>query len=353
MKRLQVCVLAVLSILIMGGCKTTTEDEVKQDSCFPETIYMEADRVTVDCELEIDDGSRNQQKQLPGVDGEIYPDAENAYQTYVAGKEVKEEYHDEGSAGLPDRDSYIFLEGGIMSVGPVFSFGTANSKYYSRAGTTKKENVNEYAEHPVSFMSGEEAVEQVKKALKDLGYSEEEFYFSYYSLNWETMKNVESRYADEGLIEADNIKDEWSEKDDAYLVYAFQKASDLPVYHRMMSITHELAFDTVDSAPVQAIYSTRGLEWINISNIYDFEGENEVQLQNIDSIIQVVTDKYNALLNDSTYLVNRSKLYVRVYLDENQDYKTSLIWYFEVQDDSGKKEVMLVDAVSGKEIYLP
>lgn len=353
MKRWRVCVLAALSILIMGGCKTTTENEVKQDARFPETIYMEADRVTVDCKLEIDDGSRNQQKQLPGVDGKIYTDAEKAYQTYVAEKEVKEEHHDEGSDGWPDSDSYIFLDGGTMTVGSTFAFGTANSKYYFRAGTTKEENVNEYAEHPVSFMSGEEAVDQVKKTLKDLGYPEEEFYFSYYSLNWETMKNVESRYADEGLIEAENIKDEWSEEDDAYLVYAFQKASDLPVYHQMMSITHELAFDTVDSAPVQAIYSTRGFEWMYISNIYDFEGENEVQLQNIDNIIHVVTDKYNALLNDSTYLVNRAKLYVRVYLDENQDYKTSLIWYFEVQDDSGKKEVMLVDAVSGKEIYLP
>ena len=58
-------------------------------------------------------------------------------------------------------------------------------------------------------------------------------------------------------------------------------------------------------------------------------------------------------MSESTYLVNRAKLYVRVFLDEKQDYKTSIIWYFEVQSDNGKKEVMLVDAVSGKEIYLP
>ena len=54
--------------------------------------------------------------------------------------------------------------------------------------TTREENVNDYVEHSVSFISGEEAVEQVKKALKVLGSSEEEFYFSCYSLNWEKMK---------------------------------------------------------------------------------------------------------------------------------------------------------------------
>lgn len=96
MKRLQVCMLAVLSTIMIVGCKTTTEDEAKQEDCFPEKIYIEANRVTVDCELEIDDGSRNQQKQLSEVGGEIYTKAENANQTYVVGKEVKDEYHDEG-----------------------------------------------------------------------------------------------------------------------------------------------------------------------------------------------------------------------------------------------------------------
>lgn len=353
MKKLQICVLVVLIAIMIGGCKTKPEDEVKQDVCFPENFFEEEGRVTVDCELEIGGDSRSRQRQLPQVRGERYSDIEKAYQIYAAGKDIEEEYHDEGTHGLPDRDSYVFYENGLMSVGPTFSFSTENAKYYSRVGAAREENVNDYTNHTVSFMSGEDAAEQIKKAIKDLGYSEEEFYFFYYPLNWETMRDIESKYVDEELIETGDVKDEWTSDDDAYFVYAFQKISNLPVYHRLMSITHELAFHTVDSAPVQAVYSTRGIEWLYISNIYDFEGEQDVQLQNIDSIIQVVTDKYNTLLSESTYLVNRAKLYVRVLLDEKQDYKTSIIWYFEVQSDNGKKEVMLVDAVSGKEIYLP
>ena len=54
---------------------------------------------------------------------------------------------------------------------------------------------------------------------------------------------------------------------DAYFIYGYQKYEDIPIFHEMMSIARSMAYDTPDNAPVQAIYSTRGIEYLNISGV--------------------------------------------------------------------------------------
>ena len=128
----------------------------------------------------------------------------------------------------------------------------------------------------------------------------------------------------------------------------------IPVFHELMSVAKQMADDSPDNAPVQAIYSARGLEELSINYIYDFKNEqNTVALKPFEEITSVVEAKYENLLNDSKYEITRAKLYERVYTGENQKYAEEPIWYFEVVENGNNKTVTLVNAETGKEINLP
>lgn len=62
-------------------------------------------------------------------------------------------------------------------------------------------------------------------------------------------------------------------------------------FHEMMSIARSMAYDTPDNAPVQAIYSTRGIEILDIGGVYEFEkGEQQVLLKPFEDIAAVVEE---------------------------------------------------------------
>lgn len=167
------------------------------------------------------------------------------------------------------------------------------------------------------------------------------------------MKNLEEQYLQEGRLTEEKRKESWSQEDDAYFIYGYQKYEDIPIFHEMMSIARSMAYDTPDNAPVQAIYSTRGIEILDISGVYEFEkGEQQVLLKPFEDIAAVVEEKFENILNDAEYEVTRAKFYERVYLDEGQKYKADPIWYFEVVENNISKSVTLINAETGKEIFL-
>ena len=65
------------------------------------------------------------------------------------------------------------------------------------------------------------------------------------------------------------------------------------IFHEMMSIARVMAYDTPDNAPIQAIYSTRGIETLDISGVYEFEkGKQQVTLKPFENIAAVVEEKF-------------------------------------------------------------
>ena len=89
------------------------------------------------------------------------------------------------------------------------------------------------------------------------------------------------------------------------------------------------------------------------AGVYEFEkGKQQVTLKPFEDIAAVVEEKFENILNDADYEVTRAKFYERVYLDEKQKYKADPIWYFEVVENNISKSVTLINAETGKEIFL-
>lgn len=102
-----------------------------------------------------------------------------------------------------------------------------------------------------------------------------------------------------------------------------------------------------------AVCSTRGIESLRVYGLYDFQEDGEnVPLKGFDEIAATVETKYENLLDESTYTVTRAKFYERAYINEDQQYTAEPIWYLEINDNNSQKYVMLVNAETGKEIYL-
>lgn len=210
-----------------------------------------------------------------------------------------------------------------------------------------------FGKKKVAFSSGENCINKIKKEMKALGYQTNEFEFFSYPLNSDAMDQLEKSYLKQELIEKKDKKSKWTKEDDAYVVYAYQKHQDLPIFHEFMSIGHQFAYDSPDNAPVQAIYSTRGLESLSVNSVYVFtNSKDRVCLRNFEEIATVVQEKYNNLLNDSNYVVTRAKLYEIIQRDQNQNYIVQPVWYFEILENHKKKVVTLVQAKTAKEIFL-
>lgn len=192
----------------------------------------------------------------------------------------------------------------------------------------------------------------MKQELTEIGFSEFEFRLESYPVNYKTMEKIEAERCTSEEEQAQK-KEEWTQEDDAYVVYGFQTQDDLPVFHQWMSVFQSMAYDNIDNAVVSAVYSRRGIEQLRVEYVYYLEDTGEtLTLKKFEEIAGTVEAKFENILNESTYEVTRAKLFQMVRLNENQEYAAEPIWYFEVVEDGISKSVTLVDAVTGKEIVL-
>ena len=336
-----------------AGAEPTEEKEQEFQANYQRE--SESGKVKFDCKIETPDSYTGDNVHKYLVSGECYGDEGSILSRYVEGKEVAEKFSTEAHDGIPGSDSYNMADGAVVNVGgSQFSFSTRNSNYYYNARALDSDYQEEYSKGKgqVAFATAEEAIEAVRQELSEVGFSEFEFQLVAYPAKHGTMKKIESEiYTSEE--EQSQKKDEWTQEDDAYVVYGFQTKDNIPIFHQWMTIFRVMAYDNIDNAPITAIYSSRGIESLMAWPIYYLEDIGEtLTLKEFEEIAGIVEAKFENILNESTYEVTRAKLFQMVRLNEKQEYAAEPIWYFEVVEDGAIKSVTLVDAVTGNEIVL-
>ena len=337
------------------GQEAETEPTAEKEPESPANYQRvsESGKVKFDCKVEIPDSFTGDAVHKYLVLGQCYGDEESILSKYVEGKEILEQFSSEAHDGIPSRTYYTMADGANANIGgggPVL--GSGNSIYYSNARVHDSEYQETYSKGQVSFGSRGEAIEAVKQELAEIGFSEFEFRLEAYPANHKTMEKIEAERCTSKEEQAQK-KDEWTQEDDAYVVYGFQTQDALPVFHQWMSVFQSMAYDNIDNAVVSAVYSRRGIEQLRVEYVYYLEDTGEtLTLKEFEEIAGIVEAKFENILNESTYEVTRAKLFQMVRLNEKQEYAAEPIWYFEVAEDGASKSVTLVDAVTGKEIVL-
>lgn len=361
MKKMRWLYVALCACIVCTGCDrgVSADKEVvsleQTENGFPEKYEKTSDsgKVKFNCNLEISENMKERSIGMVIVEGLYCCNKEKAWSMFGEGKEVIEKPEIPVDEGRAPYDYYLFADGESLGIYEGVSYGSSNSKYYMSIGVHDPNNQATLEEGEVSFKSGEECITEIKNSIEELGYHSEDFIFGFYPLNFQIMKNLEEEYIQEAYLEEEKRKESWNQEDDAYFIYAYQKNEGIPIFHELMSIARIMAYDTPDNAPIQAVYSTRGIEFLNIDSVYEFNnGEEQVSLKPFEDIVTAVETRFDNILNDATYEVTRAKFYERVYLNEAQKYEAEPIWYFEVIENNTSKSVTLINAATGKEIFL-
>ncbi|EOS45891.1 hypothetical protein V1226_10905 [Lachnospiraceae bacterium JLR.KK009] len=338
-----------------GTGKEGTEPKPDEEPESPANYQRESEsgKVKFDCKVETPDSFRKDNICRFRVSGICNGDTQSILLKYVEGKEITEKIEEKAQNGVQDMAYCIMADGTVINIDESgYYFSSKNGTYYHNARAMDADYQEEYRKGHVSFASGEDAIRAVRQELDEIGFSEFEFQLVAYPASHEVMQKVEAEvYADEAG--PSQKKGTWTQKDDVYVVYGFQTQDTIPIFHRWMTVFRSMAYDNVDNASVQAVYSSRGIEFLMAQPIYYLEDTGEtLTLKEFEEIAGIVEAKFENILNESTYVVNRAKLFQMVRLNENQEYAAEPIWYFEVTEDGISKSVTLVDAVTGKEIFL-
>lgn len=340
-------------IMISGICALSLIMLIQ--NAYAQTYKKESEsgKVRFQCELEVPENWNGEEIPKFILESVHFVDSEKAYASFIEGKEILEKHSTPASDLYPEENHYVLADGTNVGIGIEFGISTKNSTYYAQIGVTNAENMEKFTSATESVVNEQDAVQKVKETLENAGYTVENLVFQTSSLSADILREIENQYVAEGLMEKSKRKPEWTSEDDVCIVYARQTVSGIPVYPELSVMVQALAYDTPESSPVVAVCSTRGIESLRVYGLYNFQEDGEnVPLKGFDEIATTVETKYENLLDEATYTVTRAKFYERAYINEDQQYTAEPIWYLEVNDNNSQKYVMLVNAETGKEIYL-
>ena len=240
MKKIRGFSLILCAYSVLAGCNKSTVDvkekageEIvsmeKAEYSFPEKYEKTSDseKVKFNCELEVPENIKGQAISTVDVKGLYSCDREKAWTIFGEGKEIIEKPETPVDEGRAPEDYYLFANDESLDINEGITYGSSNSKYYSYIGAQSSDNQAVFEETEVSFKSGEECITEFKKIIDELGYHSEDFIFSCYPLNFQIMKKLEEQYLQEGYLAEEKRKESWSQEDDAYFIYAYQKYEDI------------------------------------------------------------------------------------------------------------------------------
>lgn len=348
-----------LTVIILSGCNNrkiydeaeTVVQETEKEDFFPSSYTGGTEKVKFDCELEIPDDFDSFHFYLPSVKGLQCIDQNEAYKIGVGEHEIKDQIvYPKDSDSITDQYYYFLDDDTVVGIDSGFYLWNDAASCYVR---TEPLNASDASKEQFDFASADEYIEQIKNKLECMSYPVDELEFSWFSVNENEYRELEEKYIANGYIEPDKKKNEWTEEDNVYEIYAWQKYGGLQVFQQYMTVHMKSAFESYQKAPVSAYCSEKGILSLTAVAPYAFEatGEKAVFLK-FPEIAELAAKKYDNLLDETTYTVERAKLAVRVYYDEKQEYAAEPIWYFEVKDGYGNETVLIMNAVTGKEIYL-
>lgn len=261
-----------------------------------------------------------------------------------------------------DYTSYINVYNGFyLASGPNssnFSYlrGNCNFSNYAAAFRIEKKfddyNADKFStQEDLPFESRQEAYSQIGDFLKELGFDSDFEYVSY-SLDHSTLQNEEVHYDMNGNIDPSENKDQWTQEDDCYYVALRQIFNGVPIYYPYVST---FVNEDVENYPINAMVNENGIFSLKIDQVFEFADEEKIDsVVEFDAVFDAVSEKYNDILSDSSYVFDIAELVYYVDLSSDDGtYEAYPIWIIKGKEISGDNESeiqVFIDAQTGDEI---
>ena len=315
---------------------------------FPEKLSMEIERVKFDAEVLAHSSVNMKAKSYEPTVRKF--DKEKFENKLLSNIEVAEKRSEN------DMDSYSGTKGEYLSVSSTaIFFYTDLYRYVNNAFSLYKDDGNAelYMKNiDFDFASREEAKESILKEFDSLGAGlGSEYFINMYSLDYETLKENEKVIDMEGEIDKSAYKADWNSKDNCYYLCIRQSVNGIPVGYKYADADENI---NEYNAPIQLLYSSSGIEFLSIDKMFDFSDKNEeVVLADMDKISACIAKKYNDILDERKYSVNKLELYYICVKEGEKKYTLRPAWVVtmsELGDDTPFQ--MIIDAQTAKELIL-
>ena len=196
------------------------------------------------------------------------------------------------------------------------------------------------SDEDLSFAPKEVAQEEINTILEDMKIPTENLVYSCYVVS-------------PNAIEQKDIVSSSREGKDGYYFFAIRQIIDeKPVIFQFFDTYISLAPST---APIQILYSSGGIEYMSISDLYDIDTElNSEKLIPFSSINEKILYKYSQLINSSSYKVNDTEFGYFI-LNCGKRKELVPVWVIFIKESTKEKEYEyqeLYNALTGEEIVL-
>ncbi len=328
--------------------------EMPEVTQLPETMKKEINGVEFDLELEVPEAldlngikrstATRQAPKMDAVAGRI-----EESKTLVEERGTPE---GEGS----DSNSYyaMYEDNSMVSLNTTMTYSTP---FFEKIHNSfREENTDKYTEEKAAFGTPEECFEKLMGEMAQFGYPLEDCDYAYYTLDYATMEQEEVITDKSG--EAAVSDSAWSEQDDCYYFFAEQVHDGIPVYFGEQNFPQ----DTLENRPLQAVYSSAGLQRLDAGRLYQFTSTGEqARLADFEEIAGRIADKYGNILTGASYKAVRAKLYQMPVDTGSGAYEVKLVWLFEVIESGKDSETgedfantlyTCIDAETGEEVVI-
>lgn len=319
---------------------------------FPDFYEAENGKVTFQCRLWIPKDLTDLSIQKAKVESVYFSEHEKALELLAGERMIESEdiYPAEDGVSSEMR-YYTFSDGAVLLTGNSTNFSTLNNEHYHQAF----QNIDQYSlknmGDSISWGTIEGAEKEVRELMAEVGYPAD-MKLTVFPMPFETAREWEVHLDHNGGNLAEAYKTDWTEADDAYVVYGYQMFAGLPVYHELMFLGGAMKYMTASNAPVQAILTQTGMEQFTAQYLYRITGSDEcVSLCPFDSVAETISEKINTYLDEISYEVTDAVLVWMVRSNQEQTYDCFPGWYAEVTSQNGT-EAVLVDAVSAEEVFI-
>ncbi len=356
-------ILCMSVVLVFSGCgalnkngEDVKENVVTEISQFPKTYQHKGENVTFDTKIVIDHQG-NQDKVYSGM-AELQPIEYSKLKSLLMKDEGVEEYKDKLNDYFGDKyTSYYFQEnqGDVLDIGfNNATYTTLFDKYVNASfrplETDELYNADHYSLEELPDFSKQEAFQQLKDVLKEVNCEIPDEYICY-SLDHETMSK-EEYYSDENGKEVlEDKKEEWTKEDDSYYFAIRQRVCGLPAFHPYY---YKEIYDNIETMPVQAIISRRGIEKLQVERLFTYEMEDKaLTLKPFEEIAESVEYNLSQVIGSNPFWVTEAKLCYYEQLTGKDKYRVIPAWLITYQQELAGTTfhyLSIYDAVTGKEI---
>lgn len=329
----------------------------KNQSAFPSVYKSEKKLVTFDCALEVPNKLLDSSFSVPSVRKGFYGDTQKQYDVLVKPHENEIAETDKNESledGQPDDMFYDLVNGNHYSTGDGVNFYTSKGLEYGRVLPHDDEGI--LSHNTLSFGTPDDKIEEIRKLVDDIGYSSDQYVFYWYSMSSEERNAMEQQAVKEGRVAAEDIPDQWGQGDDTYTIYAWQNYEGLDVLPWYMTVNMRAAKMDYSTAPLTADFDKDGLQTFQMSSPIELEKTDKTvdgaQVLSFEKIADAVENRFESMITDQHYKVNKARMVLRTYNDENQKLSAEVVWHLTVTDNSGNMQILMYDALTGKEIFL-